>query len=226
MHRVVLLLVWIALPSVAVAGEGVEDWYENPLGFSPLALHTANGLILPAAAAALCWWLTDDDPAWTRRWSFHVESGVSWGYKPPYTTLSQSNVAALYHPRSWLAVGAELSVYAVRDAVNDTVGVGVRPVVRFTPLRSDRVSLFFEAGAGLMAFAEEFSRPHEADPRLGTILNGTPKYGVGAELRLTGRVSLLLGVRHVHVSNGNVRGVERNPSHDSNGFSLGLAVRP
>lgn len=52
------------------------------------------------------------------------------------------------------------------------------------------------------------------------------RYGVGGEINLGTEVSALFGARHIHVSNGNTSGPERNPSHDSNGFFLGVAYRP
>jgi len=34
----------------------------------------------------------------------------------------------------------------------------------------------------------------------------------------------LQGVKHFHLSNGNIKGIQRNPSHDSNGLFAGLIM--
>jgi hypothetical protein len=114
----------------------------------------------------------------------------------------------------------------MRDPFNDTWGVGLRPVARFYPVHTDHVRVYFESGAGLVYFVDQFPKPSTSDPRLGTNLNGSPKYGLGGEIRLGDDILLLLGIRHVHVSNGNTSGVERNPSHDSNGFYIGFTYAP
>jgi hypothetical protein len=203
-----------------------DHWYENPLGFDPVELHARNGFIIPAAAVALCLLLTDKDPSLTDRLSLTNESGVSRGYRYPYTTLYQNNSGMEYRLRKWLAAGAELLLYFPRDEFNKTWGIGVRPFARFYPFHKSSWRVFFESGGGLIYFFRNFPRPTGRDPRLGTRWNGTTKYGIGGEIALGGGISLLFGVRHIHVSNGNVKGVERNPSHDSNGLWIGFSHRP
>ena len=46
----------------------------------------------------------------------------------------------------------------------------------------------------------------------------------GAEIRLREGAYLLLGARHVHISNGNTLGAQRNPSHHSNGAFIGFTL--
>lgn len=145
--------------------------------------------------------------------------------------MYQTNVGALFQARRWLAIGTELSVYHPSDAFNDTWGVGIRPFLRFYGVNNPGFALFFESGAGLILFAEPFPQPTTgyglfSESRTGTQLNGSPKYGIGSEIRLAHTMSLLAGIRHVHVSNGNNPGYERNPGHDSNGFYVGLTYRP
>ncbi len=203
-----------------------ERWYENPLRFSPVSLHTRNGFILPALAVGAGLLLTDRDPALARRLTIYDEAGASWGYKSPHTTLWQDNLGVAFRARRWMSVGVEASFYSVRDDYNRTHGFAVRPFARFHPVSRDRWRLYFESGGGLVRFADEFPRPTPDDGRLGTQWNGTTEYGVGAEVDLGRRLTLHGGVRHVHVSNGNADGPERNPSHDSNGVFVGIGLRP
>lgn len=213
----------MATPATAQFAPG-DHWYDNPLGFSPLRLHTAAGLLLPAVASGAILLLTDADPAGARRRSVYNETGLSWGYKYPRTRLTQNNTGVVFQVRSYLAVGVEADVYWARDDFNRTTGVAVRPFARFYPVNAGRGRLYFESGGGLLRTATEFPQPTDRDPRLGTTWNGTTKYGLGAEVDL-GRYSAVFGLRHTHVSNGDAKGVERNPSHDSNGVFLGLARR-
>ncbi|MFN7117667.1 MAG: acyloxyacyl hydrolase [Saprospiraceae bacterium] len=207
------------------------DWYENPLGFHPLNLHTGNGIIIPAIAATACLLLTKKDTTLVNKISFYSNSGISHGYYLPKTTMYQNNTGFFIHLRKWLHIGAEFTVYHPRDGFNDTWGFGVRPMVRFLPIQKDSYRIFFESGAGLMYFLKEFPQPTSgygefSEPRTGTRWNGTPKYGVGAEVNVNQSLALNFGVQHVHVSNGNTWGKERNPGHDSNGFYIGFAYRP
>lgn len=62
-----------------------DKWYNNPLGFEPLKLHTSMGFIIPAAAVGTCLLLTKNNPSLKQRLSVYNEIGMSWGYKYPKT---------------------------------------------------------------------------------------------------------------------------------------------
>ena len=214
------------LPAAAYAAyPPLDHWYSNPLGFSPIALHTGNALWLPALAATAALALTEP-MAGGDRWSAYQQSGVAWGYKGPYTSAYTLEAGASWLARRWLGLGAELAFLHYRDGFNDTPGLAVRPMIRWYAVNRDDLRLYFESGAGLVYTPDEFPAPSSYDGRRGLRLNGTTRYGLGAEVPLTGGLHLALGLRHQHVSNGNARGLERNPSHDSNGFTVGLSWRP
>ena len=209
--------------STGMAQSYGEYWYDNPLGFSPVNLHTKNGFLIPALAVGLGTLLTDRETDGPHQSEWFMESGVSWGYKYPRTTLSQTNIGVLMFLRQWMAVGVDAGMYVPRDAFNRTIGIAIRPFARFYAIHNGSTRLYFESGGGFINFTETFPQRTDRDPRLGTPWDGTTRYGIGAETAITPTVRLLLAVRHVHVSNGNTSGVERNPSHDSNGFSLGVS---
>jgi opacity protein-like surface antigen len=91
----------------------------------------------------------------------------------------------------------------------------------------DNFKLFFQSGAGLILFADNYPKPSGffGDNREGTKLNGSPKYGFGTEFNLSKQFSAQAGFWHVHFSNGDNPSYERNPGHDSNGFSVGLVYK-
>jgi hypothetical protein len=200
-----------------------DRWYNNPLGFEPLKLHTSMGFLVPAVAVGTCLLLTKKAPTLQQRLSMYDEVGLSWGYKYPYTFLPQNNIGINYQLRRFMSVGAEFDVYLPRDSFNQTTGFAIRPFARFYAVNKPTWRLYVESGGGFIYLLDEFPKPTDQDNRLGTQLNGTTKYGIGTEITLSKTSAIMVGVRHVHISNGNTQGVERNPSHDSNGFFMGYS---
>lgn len=200
-----------------------EKWYQNPLGFRPLNLHTSMAFFVPAVAVGASVLLTKKDPNLKNRLCIYNESGFSWGYKYPQTFISQNNTGINFMLRRWLSIGADFEVVFPKDKFNSTTGFAIRPFARFYPINRSKWKLYFESGGGLVYLIDEFPTSTDQDPRLGTNLNGITKYGLGAEVNMANNTSILIGIRHLHISNGNTSGVERNPSHDSNGFFVGFS---
>ena len=199
-----------------------DHWYDNPLGFEPLKLHTSMGFIVPAVAVGTCLLLTKKDTTLNHRLSIYYEIGLSWGYKYPHTFLPSGSVGLNYQLRKFMSIGIEFDVLFPRDDFNKTTGFAIRPFARFYPINNQKWKLYFESGGGLIYTLTEFPKPTDQDSRLGLPLNGITKYGIGSEISINKNTSILFGIRHIHISNGNTKGSERNPSHDSNGFFIGL----
>lgn len=221
---IVIVFAMLYIPANAQYASG-DTWYNNPLGFEPLKLHTAMGFIVPATAVGVCMLLTAKDTSLKHRFAVYNESGVSWGYKYPHTLLLQNNTGITVQLRRFMSIGVEFSLYRPQDDYNKTVGFAIRPFARFYPVQTQRWKLYFESGGGFIYFIDAFPKPTSQDNRLGTYWNGTTKYGIGTEWNINQSNALMFGIRHVHVSNGNTKGVERNPSHDSNGFFIGITHR-
>ena len=200
-----------------------DSWYNNPLGFEPVKLHASMGFIIPAVAVGTLLILTKKDPNLTDRISVYNEVGLSWGYKYPNTFMPQNNTGFNFQLRKFMSIGAEFDVYLPNDDFNKTVGFAIRPFARFYPVNKDKWRLYFESGGGFIYFLDYFPKPTDQDERLGTQWNCTTKYGIGSEINFDKKNAVMFGVRHLHVSNGNTKGVERNPSHDSNGIFLGIS---
>jgi hypothetical protein len=202
-------------------------WYENPLGFKPVNLHTVNGIIIPAVAATAILLLTQSEIEPAIKFAYYTDFGASYGYYSSKTTVYQNNLGVLYRARKFMAIGSEFSTIKVSDNINNTWGLGLRPFVRFYPIHKYNFKLFFQSGAGLIHFAQNFPKPSGffGDNREGTKLNGSPKYGIGTEFKLTKQLFGHAGIWHVHFSNGDHPDYERNPGHDSNGFSFGFIYK-
>jgi hypothetical protein len=199
-----------------------DKWYQNPLGFKPLSLHTGMGFIVPALITGTALIIAKKDSSLQNRLSIYSEMGITLGYKYPYTTVIQNNTGVNLMMRKWLSIGAEFSTTLPLDDYNSTIGFSIRPFARFYAVNKPGWQLWFESGGGLICFTDNFPKPTVEDGRMGTPFNGTTKYGIGASVRLYDKVHLLLGARHLHISNGNSKGVDRNPSHDSNGAFAGI----
>lgn len=199
-----------------------DHWYQNPLGFEPLNLHTSMGFFVPAAAVGACLLLTKKNTDLRQRLSVYSETGPSWGYKYPYTFLPQINTGINFQLRKFMSVGTELGAIFPRDNFNKTLGFDIKPFARFYAVNKENWRLYFESGGGFVYTFTEFPKPTDQDNRLGLRLNGITKYGIGSDFHISKNTSIMLGIRHLHISNGNTKGVERNPSHDSNGFFIGL----
>lgn len=217
----VLSLIIVSYQAKAQYAYG-DHWYDNPLGFEPLKLHTSMGLILPAVAVGTCLWLTQKDSTLKQRLSVYNEIGLSWGYKYPYTFLPHNNTGINFQLRKFMSIGVEFNVLFPRDNFNKTTGFAIRPFARFYMINKSKVRFYFESGGGLIYTLTEFPKPTDQDNRLGLQLNGLTKYGLGSDINISESTAIMFGIRHLHVSNGNTRGVERNPSHDSNGFFVGV----
>jgi hypothetical protein len=195
-----------------------DHWYTNPLGFKPLELHAGMGFLVPAVTVGTVMLLTNKDTSLKKRLSFFNETSFSWGYKYPYTFMLQNNTGINFMLRRYMSIGTEFDVYLPVDEFNKTVGFAIRPFARFYPVNRKNWRMYFESGGGLIYLIDPYPKSTDQDSRLGTNWNGTTKYGIGAEININKSSSILFGVRHIHISNGNRKGVDRNPSHDSNGF--------
>ena len=205
-------------------------WYQDPLGLRPLELSSAFGFVWGATSIAACLILAKKDTVFQKHISIYQETGFSFGYKPPYTAVFQQEAGLLYDVRKWMALGLGFTCFQFNDKINKTWSFGIRPFARWYPYKSKKVNLFFEYGAGISYTIDRFPLTGtglEADTaRTGTRFNFTTKYGIGAEFHFSKNLSLQTSARHFHLSNGNLAGIQRNPSHDSNSFFAGIVYTP
>jgi hypothetical protein len=201
-------------------------WYQDPLGLKPIQLSTAFGFVVGSATAAACLLLTKNDSAFQKKLSVYWEGGYGLGYKPPYTNVVQNDLGIFYSVRKWMSLGVCLNFSHFKDHVNDTWTIGMMPSARWYLYKGKPMNLYFQYGAGISYSLERFpltGTGWEADTaRTGTQFNFLSKYGIGIEIHLKKRFSFETGIRHFHLSNGNIKGIQRNPSHDSNMFFAGI----
>jgi hypothetical protein len=132
----------------------------------------------------------------------------------------------IFDSRKWMSLGIGFNSFHFKDGINDTYTFGMMPFARWYAYKKKAVSIFFQYSAGISYSLNIFpltgTELEQDTGRIGTQFNFLSKYSAGAEFRLTKKLSLQASVKHFHLSNGNIKGINRNPSHDSNGFFLGL----
>ncbi|HEY6505644.1 MAG TPA: acyloxyacyl hydrolase [Chitinophagaceae bacterium] len=235
--RIIFSILFASLVLFTLAGKcqapGIyppfTKWYQDPLGAKPLELSSAFGFLWASAGVVACLIFTKDNPARQKRTSAYQESGLEFGYKAPYTRVIHNEIGLMYDVRKWMSLGMGWNAIHFSDKTNDTWSFGFRPFVRWYPYKSKKAAIFFEYGAGVSCSLDQFpltGTGWKADTaRTGTRFNFTSKYGIGTEINLDDRFSLHGGIRHFHLSNGNIEGIKRNPSHDSNGFFIGMIYK-
>lgn len=201
-------------------------WYQDPLGFRPLELSSATGFAFGAAAMVGTLLLTKKSSHLPFKRFIFTEGGVGLAYKPPYHQAFQQNTGLLLQVRNKMALGLEINMLYFKSRQSSNIAIGTRPFARWYLCEKNGLRLFAEYGGGISLSEHRFplsGTGWDADTaRSGTRFNFTSKYGLGTEIKVGNKLFLHAGVRHFHLSNGNIKGIQRNPSHDSNGFFVGL----
>jgi len=106
-------------------------WYQNPLGISPIALHTGNGLYIPLIVATGILIFTKCNDKLDNRISLYSDIGYTKGYYGSFSNLMHQNTGINYLLRNYLSAGVELSQVYIWDNENNTYGVGIRLLLDF-----------------------------------------------------------------------------------------------
>lgn len=95
---------------------------------------------------------------------------------------------------------------------------GIGLLGRWHFLRGDRWSVFIDGGGGVTYADQEFPQ----SPYDGTNFNFTGKVGLGATYELRDQLHLIGGARYFHLSNGQIRKADDNPTFDGIQFWGGV----
>ncbi len=214
--------------SIAQLSKNPDARINNPLGFTPLNLHFGRGAMYVSILTGGAYFINKKNKELTdKRLSFYLESGTMWSYEYPFTTIPETNLGINFKVLKWLSYGADVGVYHPRDEFNRSTGWSMLRIFnRFYFRDTDKFRLWFESGVGVVYFTELFPAANDMLNRNGTNWNGVVKYGMAAEYNVNPSLALLLGVRHLHFSNADVKGRVRNPSSNSHGIFLGVTYNP
>jgi hypothetical protein len=125
---------------------------------------------------------------------------------PRFEQFTGGHVGVGYYFRDRLSLQADVPVYWVNQH-QPGVAAGFDLLARWHFYERDRLSLYLDGGAGLLASQRDV-------PRTGTRFNFTPQFGIGATWLLDEHTYLFGGARLWHLSNAGFFGHDRNPSID------------
>ena len=227
---IITILSFLILPqhSHAQLRKNPEARINNPLGFSPLNLHLGRGAMYVSALTGVAYFLNKKNKeVEDKRLSFYLENGTMWGYRHPATVIPETNLGFNFKVLKWLSYGADMGVYFPKDEFNQSSGFSMLRIFnRFYFRDTDKFRLWFESGVGVVYFTKIFPVATDRSDRFGTYWNGVVKYGLCAEFNINPALSVLIGARHLHFSNADIKGRQRNPSSDSHGFFVGVSYQP
>jgi len=140
----------------------------------------------------------------------------------PFATPFGGGVGGSYYVADYFALRAELLGVGVHQGSDDAAGVGFSLLARWHFYHRDRLTLFFEGGAGLLQSDVSVPDGDPAQEEDGTHFNFTPQASVGATYRLKDNLHLIGAARYLHISNANKSGEDENPGLDTVGGYVGL----
>lgn len=218
----VLLALFLALPAQSQNYPPFTKWYQNPLGLKPVELHTSNAILIPGIAVGIIK-LLDHYKRSTESLDFvGVQIGNTRNYFMEPYNASHMAFSIQFQIAKKIHFGIENNYSFIPS--QDAYGGGIRPYFLFDFYRNNRLSISFYSGAGLIFFNHNYPQKdiYFDEIKEGTRLNGSPKYGLRIETKIFKRAHLGLELAHVHFSNGNTIGPERNPGYDGNGLFIHL----
>jgi opacity protein-like surface antigen len=159
-----------------------------------------------------------DEPTPFEKGTWNVALAAS--YLPPIRfsedELYNLNISAGYYFWNNNSLNVELQGYwGDQDFDADVYIGGIGLLGRWHFYNGRRWSLFLDGGGSVVYADQEF-------PRGGTNFNLTGKVGAGATFEISDNTHLMGGVRYFHLSNGQIRKSDDNPSYDSIQFWGGV----
>jgi hypothetical protein len=146
----------------------------------------------------------------------YAETGLygELDFKNSWLTTANAGVVVAGKRRLLLAV--EGNFYRFWNTAYSSVGVGVRPAVRFYPLKREKWGLFGGLKGGIIYMLPEYQY---------SAVNFTLLADAGAQFSLTKHLSCYVGGGFMHYSNGKRKGNVVNPTWDGLGGHAGIAYR-
>lgn len=148
----------------------------------------------------------------TWRWAVYAGGAHNFEESEHYNL----HFSAEYFIADYFSVNLEFGALYF-DQVQDTWGGNFNTLLRWHMFHGDSWTIFADAGAGLLATADDV-------PDDGTSFGFTPQAGVGATFDVgDGGARLITGLRWHHISNARSKGEENNPGRDALMAYVGLS---
>jgi hypothetical protein len=178
-----------------------------------VAFVAAAALVSNSIAAAA----EPDSPFEKGTWNFSLTGSYVQPIRFSRDKFTNVNVSAGYYFWNNNSINLELQGYYDDrpDGAEAALLGGIGLLFRTHLYTRDRWTIFMDGG-GSVTYAD-----HEV-PQFGTNFNFTGKFGFGAGYEIQDRTYLMAGARYFHLSNGQIRGRDDNPSYDGVQFWTGV----
>jgi hypothetical protein len=201
-----------------IAADYKDDLMMNRLIVTLAALVVMTGGPMSRAARAADV-NADPTPFPQGTWTAAVTASYIQHIRFSVDELYNVDVSAGYFLWDNHSLNLELQGYWADQPFDSDVWIGGIGVLgRWHLLRGERWSVFIDGGGGVTYADQEFPQ----SPYDGTNFNFTGKVGLGGSYRLGDDTHLIAGARYFHLSNGNYRNRDDNPTYDGIQFWGGV----
>jgi len=145
--------------------------------------------------------------------SIYVETGVyaEMGYNGSF--MATINPGWMFLKGRRVSIAAEANIYKFFAGNYSSIGLGLRPAVRYYPVQRPKYSLYAEIKGGPIYMFPQY--PSQA-------INFTFLADVGTEIKLPAHNALIAGFGYTHFSNGKREGQALNDTWDGFGPHIGI----
>jgi len=127
--------------------------------------------------------------------------------------LTVVNAGYVFFHRKRFCLAGEANIFKFWNTDYSSIGLGIRPAVKYYPLQRPKYSLFAEIKGGPIYMFPEFEK--EA-------INFTLLVAVGGEIKISKQNALYAGGGYTHYSNGKRNADMKNPTWDGFGAHIGI----
>lgn len=199
----------------------------NPLGTENcvLALDRQTGFIVMSGSALVSYLISEFLSGVPHLDYYQFHGGYYYGesggggpafpgepvYTPDNYHVIMQNFGVEREFSPWFSLMLEANLQEMANANYFSMGIGLKPYVRWTFFRKWRIHPYIEYGAGIFYAFSEF-------PENGSKLTFNLNYALGLEYILPNKDKIRLDFNFKHHSNNNL--FESNPGFDGNGVSI------
>lgn len=146
-------------------------------------------------------------------WRWMVQLGAGFDPRQSDNQFGLAGGGVNFFIAENLSLNLELNGMYFAQLGSDQGGINFALLFRWHFFAQEKWSVYFDAGAGLLAATGKVPAPSVDHPDGGSSFNFTPQGGFGVTVEIAENVRAFAGARIYHISNAQV--FENNPGRDS-----------
>ncbi len=146
--------------------------------------------------------------------TIYIETGTYAELDYYRSYMSVLNPGLVFFHKKRLSLAAEANIFKFWNPDYSSIGLGLRPAVKYYPVQRPKYSLFAEIKGGPIYMFPEFEK--EA-------INFTFLASLGGEVPISPHNTIYAGAGYTHYSNGKRSADLKNPTWDGFGAHVGIA---